>query len=63
MPLLQSFQHGPNGRVLKIKARLHHDTQQHVVLWDDILEAFPDAKIVLNDDVVVTRARDAAWQP
>ncbi|KAG0368072.1 hypothetical protein BGX24_002954 [Mortierella sp. AD032] len=59
-PRLQSLQRGPNGRVFQVEAHLHADSNQHIVFWDDIFEAFPGATNVLNGTVIVTRARDAS---
>ncbi|KAF9129764.1 hypothetical protein BGW39_003836 [Mortierella sp. 14UC] len=56
---LQSLQRGPTGRILQVEAHHHPQSRQYVVLWDDILEVFPDATNVLHGTVVVTRARDA----
>ncbi|KAF9118750.1 hypothetical protein BGW39_000911 [Mortierella sp. 14UC] len=57
---LQPFQRGPLGRILQVEAHHHADSNQHIVFWDDILEAFPGATKVLNGNVVVTRARDSS---
>ncbi|KAF9921237.1 hypothetical protein FBU30_008782 [Linnemannia zychae] len=58
--LLQSFRRGPSSRILQVEVHHHTNSNQHIVFWDDILEAFPGANIVLNGTVVVTRARDAS---
>lgn len=60
--LLQSLRQGPTCQVLQLEARYHSQSGQHVVLWDDILEAFPGATNVHHGTVVITRARDSAWQ-
>ncbi|KAF9911591.1 hypothetical protein EC991_003055 [Linnemannia zychae] len=59
---LQSLQRGPNGRVLQVKAHLHPDSNQHIVFWDDILHAFPDATKVLNGTEIVSPVRDASFR-
>ncbi|KAF9899829.1 hypothetical protein EC991_008250, partial [Linnemannia zychae] len=56
---LQPLQRGPTGRILQVKAHYHPQSEQYVVLWDDILELFPDATTVLNGTLVLTWARDA----
>ncbi|KAK3840922.1 MAG: hypothetical protein J3R72DRAFT_446647, partial [Linnemannia gamsii] len=55
---LQSLQRGPQGRILHVEAYYHPQSRQYVVLWDDILEVFPDATNVLHGTVAATRARD-----
>lgn len=59
-PPLQSLRRGPSGRVFQVEAHYHASSQQYVVLWEDILEAFPDASNLLKGSLIVTRARDAA---
>lgn len=60
--LLLSLRQGLTGQVLQLEARYQSQLGQHVVLWDGILEAFPDATNVQHGTVVITRARDSAWQ-
>ncbi|KAG0060295.1 hypothetical protein BGZ89_012378 [Linnemannia elongata] len=60
--LLQSLQRGPSGRVVQVEAHYHSDSGQNIVLWDDILDLFPDATSVLNGNVAVSRARDASFR-
>lgn len=59
---LQSLQRGPAGRILQVEAHHHQESNQHIVFWDDIVEAFPGATSVLNGTVVANRARDAAFR-
>ncbi|KAF9146642.1 hypothetical protein BGX30_011834 [Mortierella sp. GBA39] len=61
-PRLQFLRRGPSGRVFQVEAHHHANSQQYVVFWEDILEAFPDATTLLNGSLIVTRARDAALQ-
>ncbi|KAF9153959.1 hypothetical protein BG015_002218 [Linnemannia schmuckeri] len=59
---LQALQRGPLGRVVQVEAHFHSDSRQHIVLWDDILDLFPNATSVLNGNVSVSRARDASFR-
>ncbi|KAF9129762.1 Transmembrane osmosensor [Mortierella sp. 14UC] len=61
-PQLQSFRRGPSGLILQLEAHFHADSNQHIVFWDDIIEAFPGATSVRKGNVVVTRARDSSFR-
>ncbi|KAF9122883.1 hypothetical protein BGW39_009413, partial [Mortierella sp. 14UC] len=54
----QSFRRGLDSRIVNIEAFYHEDTGQHLVDWDDILEAFPSISCIMNGPNLVPRARD-----
>ncbi|KAF9911578.1 hypothetical protein EC991_003042 [Linnemannia zychae] len=55
----QSFRRGLDSRIVNIEAFYHEDTGQHLVDWDDILEAFPNISCIMNGPNLVPRARDS----
>ncbi|KAF9276696.1 hypothetical protein BGZ88_001575 [Linnemannia elongata] len=54
----QSFRRGLDSRLINIEAYYHEETGQHLVDWDDILEAFPSVNCIMNGPNLVPRARD-----
>lgn len=55
----QSFRRGLDSRLVNIEAYYHEETGQHLVDWDDILEAFPSVNCIMNGPNLVPRARDS----
>ncbi|KAK3844355.1 MAG: hypothetical protein J3R72DRAFT_438699 [Linnemannia gamsii] len=55
----QSFRRGIESRTINIEAYYHEDTGQHLVDWDDILEAFPNTTCIMDGPNLVPRARDS----
>ncbi|KAG0282740.1 hypothetical protein BGZ96_000171 [Linnemannia gamsii] len=57
---LQSLRQLSTGQVFQVEAYYHPDSHQHIVLWDDLTQAFPNLTTVRDGTTVVPRARDNA---
>ncbi|KAG0311239.1 hypothetical protein BGZ97_011979 [Linnemannia gamsii] len=55
---LQSLRQLSTGQVFQVEAYYHPDSRQHIVLWDDLTQAFPRLNTVRDGTAVVPRARD-----
>ncbi|KAF9932792.1 hypothetical protein FBU30_007299 [Linnemannia zychae] len=55
----QTFRQRSIGKVVQIRAHLHPTEGQHVILWDDIRDAFPGATQVYFGTKLISRMRDS----
>ncbi|KAF9540637.1 hypothetical protein EC957_003922 [Mortierella hygrophila] len=55
---LQSLRQLSTGQVFQFEAYYHSESQQHIILWDDMTHAFPRMTAIRNGTTVVPRARD-----
>ncbi|KAF9921234.1 hypothetical protein FBU30_008779 [Linnemannia zychae] len=60
---LQSLRHPISKQIFQVEVYYHPQLQKFVVLWDDILAAFPRATNVLNGKTVISIARDTDLKP
>ncbi|KAF9930187.1 hypothetical protein FBU30_000787 [Linnemannia zychae] len=56
---IQSFRRRYTGEFVQIRAELHPNEKQFVILWDDICHAFPGLTHVYNGTILIPRARDS----
>ncbi|KAF9933697.1 hypothetical protein FBU30_004705 [Linnemannia zychae] len=57
-PRQQSFRRGHNSLVVNIDAYFHEETNQYLVEWSEILEAFPHATCIMNGPNLVSKAKN-----
>ncbi|KAG0060296.1 hypothetical protein BGZ89_012379 [Linnemannia elongata] len=55
---LQSLRQLSTGQVFQVESYYHSESQQQIILWDDMIHAFPRMTTIRNGTTVVPRARD-----